>query len=267
MTIDTSREAVEALADELIGDSASAYLENRGAMDELGDRLQLAADTFAALLAERDAAEAERDRAMQACEQIAARLDAALAEVARLSTPPDNAEVAGLVDALTTKSAMINMGEKIAWGSETALMDKAADALTSQAHALVARRKERAMTIRRYHLVTDPWNNAHMSVRDDGDYVLYDDHLATLRREREPVKIKSLVWFHGAKFSGQDHSYAETELGTWGLTAYSGREGRWAYTDATGADSEDDWLTRDECQAAAQADYEARIDKETASAN
>ena len=72
-------------------------------------------------------------------------------------------------------------------------------------------------------------------------------------------KIKSLVWTHGAKFCGPDHSYAETELGTWSMTAYSGRGGRWAYTDLCGNDSEGDWPTRDECQAAVEAAREARI--------
>ncbi len=41
-------------------------------------------------------------------------------------------DIAALVADLTTKSAMINMGEKIAWGSETALMDQAAAALIAQ---------------------------------------------------------------------------------------------------------------------------------------
>ena len=64
-------------------------------------------------------------------------------EVARLSTPPDDAETAELVDALATKSAMINMGEKIAWGSETALMDKAADAITRLSRALASETAKR----------------------------------------------------------------------------------------------------------------------------
>lgn len=41
-------------------------------------------------------------------------------------------DIAALVADLTTKSAMINMGEKIAWGSETALMDQAVAALIAQ---------------------------------------------------------------------------------------------------------------------------------------
>ena len=69
---------------------------------------------------------------------------AAEAEVARLSTTPDDVEVAELVDALCVKSAMIKMGEKIAWGSDTALMDKAADALTRLSHALAALRAKLA---------------------------------------------------------------------------------------------------------------------------
>lgn len=46
------------------------------------------------------------------------------------------------------------------------------------------------MTIKRYRMVRDPWNHAHMTARDDGDYVLYDDHIAALRREREPVACR-----------------------------------------------------------------------------
>ena len=41
-------------------------------------------------------------------------------------------DIAALVADLTTKSAMINMGEKIAWGSETTLMDQAVAALIAQ---------------------------------------------------------------------------------------------------------------------------------------
>lgn len=37
-----------------------------------------------------------------------------------------------LIARLRIKSAMMNMGEKIAWGSDTALMDEAADALAAQ---------------------------------------------------------------------------------------------------------------------------------------
>jgi hypothetical protein len=42
---------------------------------------------------------------------------------------PDKIEE--LVKELRMVSNMINMGERIAWGRETALMDKAADALTT----------------------------------------------------------------------------------------------------------------------------------------
>ena len=45
-----------------------------------------------ALLARAEAAEAERDRAMQTCEQIAARAEAALAEVSRLTAERDEAD-------------------------------------------------------------------------------------------------------------------------------------------------------------------------------
>lgn len=78
-------------------------------------------------------------------------------------------------------------------------------------------------------------------------------------RTARPVKVKPLVWVHGAGFGKQEHSYADTELGTWCMTAYNGRGGRWAYTDPCGNDSEDDWLTRDECQTAVEAAREARV--------
>lgn len=78
-------------------------------------------------------------------------------------------------------------------------------------------------------------------------------------RTARPVKVKPLVWVHGAGFGKQEHSYADTELGTWCMTAYNGRGGRWAYTDPCGNDSEDDWLTRDECQTAVETAREARI--------
>ena len=48
-------------------------------------------------------------------------------------TNPTPEAIEALVNALRTKSAMINMGEKIAWGSETSLMDQAADMLTALA--------------------------------------------------------------------------------------------------------------------------------------
>lgn len=73
------------------------------------------------------------------------------------------------------------------------------------------------------------------------------------------VKVKPLVWEHGKKFCGQECSFADTEFGGWMMVAYYGRGGRWAHTDPEGTDSEDDWETRDDCQAAANADYERRI--------
>ena len=52
-------------------------------------------------------------------------------------------DIAALVADLTTKSAMINMGEKIAWGSETTLMDQAVAALIAQDAELKRLRAER----------------------------------------------------------------------------------------------------------------------------
>jgi len=72
-------------------------------------------------------------------------------------------------------------------------------------------------------------------------------------------QVKPLVFDHGLAFSGQDHSHAESSFGPWTLTAYSGRDGRWAYTDCYGEDSEGDWADRNDCEAAAQTDYAARI--------
>lgn len=44
--------------------------------------------------------------------------------------------MATLSERLRTISAMIHLGEKISWGSETALMDEAADALDAMEAAL-----------------------------------------------------------------------------------------------------------------------------------
>ena len=73
------------------------------------------------------------------------------------------------------------------------------------------------------------------------------------------VRVKALVWQNDMLFGGQPHAYADTPLGPWTVTAYDGRGGRWAYDDPSGDTSDMDWLTREEAQAAAQADYETRI--------
>jgi len=44
--------------------------------------------------------------------------------------------MADLIERLRTLSAMINMGEKIAWGEDTALMDEAADRIATLEAAL-----------------------------------------------------------------------------------------------------------------------------------
>lgn len=72
------------------------------------------------------------------------------------------------------------------------------------------------------------------------------------------VRVKPLAWAD-CTFCGQSASYAETEFGSWMVVGYSGRDGRWAHMDPTGNDSDDDWITKEEAQAAAQADYDARI--------
>lgn len=70
--------------------------------------------------------------------------------------------------------------------------------------------------------------------------------------------VKPLVWYD-CMFAGQPAAAADTEFGPWMAVAYSGHDGRWAHTDPSGNDSEDDWGTRAECEAAAQADYATRI--------
>lgn len=62
-----------------------------------------------------------------------------------------------------------------------------------------------------------------------------------------------------ARFCAQDAFYAETSLGTWMVVRYSGRGFRWAVTDTQGDNSEKDWMTPEEAQAAAEADKNARI--------
>ena len=50
-----------------------------------------------------------------------------------MTSPLSPEAVAQMVADLATKSAMINMGEKIAWGSDSGVMDAAADMLTTLA--------------------------------------------------------------------------------------------------------------------------------------
>lgn len=85
------------------------------------------------------------------------------------SHTPTEIDIAALVADLTTKSAMINMGEKIAWGSETALMDQAAAALIAQDAELrrlreaLAEAKETLVEVKR-----EMWRNAsgHWTLSD-----------------------------------------------------------------------------------------------------
>jgi hypothetical protein len=167
MTIDTSREAVERLLDgvtpgpwEYIIGHSDWGLPRSNAVVPAG----MSEFDFDAMIAEVHsttpycAGSSRKDREISATADANARFiaasrdlvpallaerDAALAEVARLSAPPDDAEVAALTDALGVKSAMIQLGEKIAWGSETALMDQAADALTRLSHTLAAETAKR----------------------------------------------------------------------------------------------------------------------------
>lgn len=72
------------------------------------------------------------------------------------------------------------------------------------------------------------------------------------------VTVKPLEW-EDCTFCGQAAATAETEFGAVMIVAYSGRGGQWTYMDPTGEDNDSNWLTKEEAQADAQADYEARI--------
>jgi len=78
------------------------------------------------------------------------------------------------------------------------------------------------------------------------------------RRQAAETEVSRLIWEEGI-FCGQAAAFAETPFGAWCVVQYKGRENRWAHTDPAGKDSDDDWPTRFDAQAAAQADYEARI--------
>lgn len=68
---------------------------------------------------------------------------------------------------LHTVSDMINMGEKIAWGSETALMDEAAAALdaTMQREAkLLAENEQLRQELQRWHF------NSRMNTGNNSDH-------------------------------------------------------------------------------------------------
>ena len=80
------------------------------------------------------------NEAADAIEALTAERDAALAEVARLSTPPDDVEVAELVNALRTQRQIDMDGCEVAVSRQAC--DMAADAITRLSHAHAARRKE-----------------------------------------------------------------------------------------------------------------------------
>ena len=66
----------------------------------------------------------------------------AIAAIRAIPITPVSPDVLKLTVMLRTKSAMINLGEKIAWGSETALMDEAADTLARKDRELQAAQAE-----------------------------------------------------------------------------------------------------------------------------
>lgn len=63
--------------------------------------------------------------------------------------------VAQMVADLTTKSAMINMGEKIAWGSDSGAMDAAADMLTTLAAENATLRADKSAALARVKALAD----------------------------------------------------------------------------------------------------------------
>ena len=134
MTIDTSREAVERL------NTHRVYIDRTMRFDEgitwttvagIYPHAYVPEDFALALLARAEAAEAERD--------------AALAEVARLSTSPDDAEVAALVAELGEPLVIIEgySADYVDTDDVRERMGKAADALTRLSHALAAETAKR----------------------------------------------------------------------------------------------------------------------------
>ena len=117
------------------------------------------------------------------------------------------------------------------------------------------------MTIKRYSITF--WPNS-VDLRENphnGDFVRYTDHLASLRREREPVKVEPLVW---ETFDAWTH-WAKCAVGIYRVKE---RNGVWkAILDSKDAahliyEYTTDGLTPNDYEAAqlaAQADYEARI--------
>ncbi len=70
-------------------------------------------------------------------------------------TPISPEAVAQMVADLTTKAAMINMGEKIAWGSDSGVMDAAADMITTLSAENATLRASEAAALERVKTVTD----------------------------------------------------------------------------------------------------------------
>ena len=167
MTIDTSREAVERILDGVTpgpwhvdgplwnqiiwssSDNRVCFMAHTNGLDDARDLataafIAAARELVPALLAERDAAlaevarlKADRDNGAKDYCTLMERHDALQVEVARLSTPPDDAEAAELGERLMNHGGM-------SWETSACYngtREEAADALTRLSHALAAERK------------------------------------------------------------------------------------------------------------------------------
>ena len=74
------------------------------------------------------------------------------------TSPLSPEAVAQMVADLTTKAAMSNMGEKIAWGSDSGVMDAAADMLTTLAAENATLRASEAAALERVMVLTEVGN-------------------------------------------------------------------------------------------------------------
>lgn len=92
--------------------------------------------------------------------------------------------VAQLVADLATKSAMINMGEKIAWGSDSGVMDAAADMLTTLAaeNATLLAERDEALRLEGWVLLE---NRLQVSLAEVADLQIH--------RSASGVRLKGLI--------------------------------------------------------------------------
>ena len=145
MTIDTSREAVERLLENVTPgpwDAESGHEQQNGQLywQVTDGRDAIMQNQFCWCQGDQAANARFIAASRELVPALLAERDAALAEVARLSTPPDDAEVAELVNALRTQRQIDMDGCEVAVSRQAC--DMAADALTRLSHAHAARRKE-----------------------------------------------------------------------------------------------------------------------------